>query len=132
MMGMSDEEYEEYLSFSFNRRLIGRSQEMSQVRIVAEVTEAKHCLAGCQVGQRLVFQCLPAMVLPQESDCPLCSKAIGPVADITQHLWDRMAEGLDPNDGYAQFVSCLDHGIKYGGLGNVRLKIYVESAPQES
>jgi uncharacterized repeat protein (TIGR04076 family) len=129
-LGMSDEEFEEYISFGFNRRLMQRAEEMGQARIVAEVTEAKYCLAGCQVGQKLVLQCVPAMLLPEESDCPLCSKAIGPVAELVHQLWDRMSEGLDPNEGQAQFASCLDHGIAFGGLGNVRFRVYVEKRPQ--
>ena len=131
-MGMSDEEFEEHISYGFNRRLIERYEEMSQARIIAEVTEATYCLAGCEVGQKLVFQCVPAMLLPEESTCPLCSKAIGPVAELIHQLWDRMSEGLDPNDGQAQFASCLDLGIPYGGLGNVRFRVYVEKNPEAS
>jgi uncharacterized repeat protein (TIGR04076 family) len=125
-MGMTDEEFEEHISYGFNRRLLARYQDMSSAKIIAEVTEAKHCLAGCQVGQKFVLQAIPAKLLPEESTCPLCAKAIGPVAELVNHLWDRMSEGLDPNDGQPQFASCLDHGIKYGGLGNVRFKVYVE------
>ncbi len=131
-MGMSDEEFEEHISFGFNRRLMERFEEMAGAKIIAEVTEVKYCLAGCQVGQKLVFQCVPAMLLPEESDCPLCSKAIGPVSELIHQLWDRMSEGLDPNDGQAQFASCLDHGIPYGGLGNVRLRVYVEKGASSS
>jgi len=131
-MGMSDEEFEEHISFAFNRRLMEHYEEMSSARIIAEVTEAKYCLAGCQVGQKLVINCMPAMLLPEESSCPLCSKAIGPVAELIHQMWDRMTEGLDPNEGQAQYASCLDHGIKYGGLGNVRFKVYVEKGPQRS
>jgi uncharacterized repeat protein (TIGR04076 family) len=126
MFGMSDAELEEHISFAFNRRLLAKAEEMGRAKIVAEVTESKNCLAGCQVGQKLVFKCTPAILLPEESTCPLCSKAIGPVAELVMQMWDRMTEDLDPNDGQAQFASCLDQGIKYGGLGNVRLKVYVE------
>ncbi len=125
-MGMSDAEFEEHISFGFNRRLIAHQEEIAQAKIIAEVTESKFCSAGCKVGQKLVMQALPAMLLPKESDCPLCIKAIGPVADLVHQAWDRMSEGLDPNDGQAQFASCLDQGIKYGGLGNVKFKVYVQ------
>jgi hypothetical protein len=37
-----------------------------------------------------------------------------------------MTEDLDPNEGQVQFASCMDLGVKYGGLGNVRFKVYVE------
>jgi uncharacterized repeat protein (TIGR04076 family) len=131
-MGMSDAELEEHISFGFNRGLLAHSQEMAQAKIIAEVTESKYCSAGCKVGQKFVLQAFPAMLLPEESDCPLCVKAIGPVADLVHQLWDRMSEGLDPNDGQAQFASCLDQGIKYGGLGNVRFKVYVQKDAQAS
>ena len=131
-MGMSDAELEEHISFGFNRGLLAHSQEMTQAKIIAEVTESKYCSAGCKVGQKFVLQAFPAMLLPEESDCPLCVKAIGPVADLVHQLWDRMSEGLDPNDGQAQFASCLDQGIKYGGLGNVRFKLYVQKDTQAS
>ncbi len=132
LMGMSDAEFEEYISYPFNRRLLARQDEMSGCKIIAEVTEATYCLAGCKVGQKLVINAVPAMLLPEECTCPLCVKAIGPVAELVTQLWDRMSEGLDPNDGQAQFASCLDHGIKYGGLGNVRFKVYVEKTTPAS
>lgn len=132
LMGMSDADLEEHISYPFNRRLLAHLEEMTDTRIIAEVTESTYCLAGCKVGQKLVLKTVPAMLLPEESDCPLCSKAIGPVAELVQQLWDRMSEGLDPNEGQAQFASCLDDGIKYGGLGNVRFKVYVEKGSQAS
>jgi len=130
LFGMSEAEFEKHISYPFNRRLLARQDEMSKAKIVAEVTESKYCLAGCTVGQKLVIHALPAMLLPEESDCPLCIKAIGPVAAVVQQLWDRMSEGLDPNLAEAQFVSCLDQGIEYGGLGNVRFKVSVQRDPE--
>lgn len=132
LMGISDAELDEHLSYSFNRRLLAHQDEMGDAKIIAEVTEATHCLAGCKVGQKLVIKAVPAMLLTEESDCPLCIKAIGPVAELVMQLWDRMSEGLDPNEGPIRYASCLDQGIKYGGLGNVRLKVYVEKGPQAS
>ena len=126
MFGMSDAEIEEHISYAFNRKLMAHAEEMSNARIIAEVTESTNCLAGCQVGKRLVFKCLPAMLLPEESDCALCSKAIAPVAEMVMFFWDRMTEGLDPNDGTAQFAHCLDQGVKYGGLGHVVFKVWVQ------
>jgi hypothetical protein len=126
LFGMSDAELEEHISYAVNRKLLAHQEEMSKAKIIAQVTESTNCLAGCQVGQRLVLKCVPAMLLPEESDCPLCSKAIGPVAELVMSFWDRMSEGLDPNEGQAQFASCLDQGVKYGGLGNVRFKVRVE------
>jgi len=132
LMGMSDAEVEEYIKFPFNRRLMAHLDELSDAKIIAEVTEATYCLAGCKVGQKLVIKAAPAMLLPEESDCPLCVKAIGPVSETVMQLWDRMSEGLDPNEGTTVFVSCLDQGIKYGGLGNVRFRVRVEKGSQTS
>ncbi len=126
LFGMSDSQIEEHIGYAFNRKLMAHQQEMGKAKIIAEVTESTNCLAGCRVGQRLVLNCLPAMLLPEESDCPLCSKAIGPVADLVMSFWDRMTEDLDPNEGWAQFAGCLDAGVKYGGLGHVVFKVWVE------
>ncbi len=126
--GLSDEEFEENISYAFNRRLIVRHDEMAQYKIIAEVVESEHCLAGCKVGQKFVFKAVPAMLLPEESDCPFCVKALGPVSDLIHGIWDRLSEGLDPNEGIGLYASCLDLGLKYGGLGNVKLRVYAEKA----
>ena len=130
LFGMTDAEIEEHISYGFNRKLMAHAEEMGRARIIAEVTESTNCLAGCQVGKRLVFKCLPAILLPEESDCALCSKAIAPVAEMVMSLWDRMTEGLDPNDGHAQFAQCFDQGVKYGGLGHVVFKVWVEKGEE--
>lgn len=83
-------------------------------------------MAGCKVGQKPVIRVMPAILLREESDCPPCIKAIGSTAELIQQLWDRMSDGLEANEGRAQVASCLDQGIKHGGLGNVRFKIRVE------
>jgi uncharacterized repeat protein (TIGR04076 family) len=130
-LGLSDAEFEEHISYAFNRRLMVRHDEMASYKIVAEVVEAQYCGAGCKVGQKLVFKSVPTVLLPQESDCGLCVKALGPVAELVHGLWDRMSEGLDPNEGIGQYASCLDLGLKYGGLGNVKFRVYAEKEGQD-
>ena len=123
-LGLSDQEFEQHISHVFNRRLIVRHDEMAQYKIIAEVVEAKHCGAGCKVGQKFVFKAVPAVLLPAESDCGLCVKALGPISNLFDGIWDRMSEGLDPNGGIGQYANCLDMGLEYSGLGNVKFRVY--------
>jgi uncharacterized repeat protein (TIGR04076 family) len=125
-VGLSDAEFEEHISYAFNRRLLASHDEMIRYKIIAEVTEAEHCGAGCEVGKRFVFSAVPCLLLPEESDCGLCIKALGPISRLMDGLWDRMTEGLDPNQGIGLYASCLDMGIKYGGLGNVKFRVYAQ------
>lgn len=125
-MGLSDAEFEEHISWAFNRRLMVRHDEMASYKIIAEVVESRYCGAGCKVGSKLVFKSVPTVLLPEESDCGLCVKALGPISELVHGIWDRMSEGLDPNAGIGLYASCLDMGIKYGGLGNVKFRVYAE------
>jgi hypothetical protein len=125
-LGLSDEEFDRHLSHAFNRRMMVAFKDMVKYKIIAEVVESKFCGAGCKVGSKLVFQCAPNVLLPEESDCGLCVKAIGPVSDLMHGIWDRMSEGLDPNEGIGEYASCLDLGLEYGGLGNVKFRVYAE------
>lgn len=130
--GLTDEEFEKNISYGFNRRLIANGSELLQYKIVAECVEAVHCGAGCKVGQKFVFKALPTLLLPEESDCALCAKALGPVAELLDGLWDRILDGLDPNEGIGLYAHCLDHGIEYGGLGHVVFRVRAEKADKTS
>ena len=121
--GISDEDFQIHMSYPQNRKLAQRIPELMKYKIVAEVTEAKYCGAGLKVGQKFVFNTFPAMLIPGESDCPLCVRALGPIANLIVGFWDRMIEGADPNEGLWSVAECLDPGIKRGGLGHVVFKV---------
>lgn len=125
-MGMTDEDFEKHISYACNRKLILRREELDKYKIIAEVVESKYCGAGIKVGQKYIFQSIPNLLLVNESDCPLCIKALGPVSELMHGLWDRIIEGVDPNAGMGQTARCLDPGVDYGGLGSVIFKVYAE------
>lgn len=128
--GMSSEEFDEYVSFPCNLKLILAHDVMVKYRIVAECVESKYCGAGIKVGQKYIFQTVPNVFLPEQSDAPCCIKALGPLAEHMHSLWERMFEGLNPNEGMTLYVPCLDMGLKYGGIGTVIFRIYCEEIPE--
>ena len=121
-VGITDEDFEKHISNPKNVALGAATPELMKYKIVAEVTASKYCSAGVKVGQKYVFQALPAMLLPEESDCPLCAKAIAPIGDMLQGVWDKIIEGTDVAEG--ETVGCLDPGVDNGGLGHVVFKVY--------
>ena len=124
--GITDEDFARHISYPANRKMVLHKKEMDKYKIIAEVIESKYCGAGIKVGQKYVFKSIPNMLLVDESDCPLCIKALGPVSELMHGFWDRIMEGLDPNEGMWQYARCLDMGIKYGGLGSVVFKVYAQ------
>jgi len=124
--GMTDEEWEKHISEPCSVKIILSRDTMAKYRIVAECVESKFCGAGIKVGQKFKFQTIPNLYLPEESDAPPCIKALGPLSELMHGLWERMFEGLDPNEGMGQYAGCLDMGVEYGGLGHVVFKLYCE------
>jgi uncharacterized repeat protein (TIGR04076 family) len=124
--GMSDEEWDKFVSIPSNAKLMLAHGVMSKYRIVAECTASKYCGAGIKAGQKFVFRTVPNVFLPEESDAPPCIKALGPLSEHMHGLWERMFEGLNPNEGMSRFVACMDMGLDYGGIGRVVFKLYCE------
>ena len=124
LIGITDEDFEKYMSFPAHRKMALRRSEINKYQIIAEVVSAKYCTAGMKVGQKYVFNVIPNKLLIEESSCPLCLKALGPLSEALQIFWDRLIEGVDPNEGSKPFVNCPDQGVEYGGLGSVVFKVY--------
>jgi len=123
-IGITDEDFQTHISYPKNLRLSERAPELMKYKIIAEVTESKYCMAGLKPGQKYTFNAFPAMLLTEESDCPLCVRAIGPIADLMVGFWERIVEGVDPNQGMRHMAECLDPGVSRGGLGHVVFKVY--------
>ena len=123
---MPDEDFETFISFPGHRNLALRTAEMRKYKIIAEVIKSKYCNAGLKVGQKFVFKVMPSVLLAEESDAPLCIKALGPMGDMMFGFWDRLSGGIDPNEGMWTHVQCMDPGIDKGGLGNVQFKVYAK------
>ncbi len=101
------------------------SSRLLRHKIIAEVTDVKYCVAGCKVGEKVVFG-PGSTVNTQESTCPLCIGALGPLMERLHLMWDRIIEGLDPNEGWLRHSVCFDSGLEHGGLGQVTFKVYAE------
>ena len=121
---MPDEDFEAFISSPAHRNLALRTAEIRKYRIIAEVVKSKYCNAGLKVGQRFVFSAMPSMLLAEESDAPLCIKALAPMGNMMFGFWDRLSGCIDPNEGMWTHVQCMDPGIESGGLGNVQFKVY--------
>ena len=101
------------------------SSRLLHYKVIAEVTEAKYCVAGCKVGDKLVIG-PGSTVNTKESTCPLCIGALSPLMERLHLMWDRIAEGLDPNEGWLRHSVCFDPGLENGGLGSVTFRVYAE------
>ncbi|HUT61290.1 MAG TPA: hypothetical protein VNA25_25865 [Phycisphaerae bacterium] len=103
------------------------SPKLLAYKIVAEVTESVLCPGGFEVGQRLVVG--PGTnVNVEETTCPLCIGVLGPMMERVHLIWDRILEGVDPNEGWLRHLVCYDPGLERGGLGTVAFKVYAEKA----
>ena len=125
-IGITDEDFQTLVSAPGAGKMLGRFPELMKYKIIAEVTESKYCFAGLKPGQKYVFSAMPAMLLAEESDCPLCVRALGPIANVMMGFWDRIYEGVDPNQGIWRMAECLDPGIGRGGLGHVIFRVYAQ------
>lgn len=125
-VGITEEDFDKHITYPHNRKIIEKREMLLQYRIVAEVTQSKYCSAGLKPGMKLVFQMMPAQLIPAESNCPVCLRAIGPIAPLAAGFWDRLYEGLDPNSGMWYISECMDPGLDKGGLGHVVFKVYAQ------
>lgn len=101
------------------------SSRLLHYKIIAEVTDAKYCVAGCKVGDKLVIG-PGSTVNARESTCPLCIGALSPLMERVHLMFDRIIEGLDPSEGWLRHSVCFDSGLESGGLGKVTFKVYAE------
>ena len=56
----------------------------------------------------------------------LMPRALAPMMERVHIMWDRLAEGLDPNEAWVTHSQCFDPGLDYGGLGCVHFRVYAE------
>lgn len=119
-MGMTDEDIER-ISPGMEKMISTRQP----YQIVAEVTDAKYCFAGCKVGDRLVVGPGP-VISTEKSTCPLCIGVVSPLMERVHIMWDRIIAGGDPNETWLQHMDCFDPGLEGGGLGHVAFKVYAE------
>lgn len=122
-IGMTDEDFKIFISFPQNRQSGNGTAELMKYKIIAEVTEAKYCTAGLKKGQKFTFKTIPSVLMPEESDCPPCTRALAPLGSMLADLWEKIAKGEIKE---SRVVECLDPGVTKGGLGHVTFKVYIK------
>jgi len=125
-IGITDEDFQTLISAPATSKWLGKAAELVKYKIIAKVVEAKYCYARLEPGQKYVFSAAPPMLLSEESDCPLCIKALAPIGPLIMGFWDRILEGVDPNQGMWQMAECLDPGVGRGGVGHVVFRVYAQ------
>ena len=112
-----------------NLNLIEKGGQFRLWRLVAEVLEAKNCIAGLKKGHRYVMHA-SGFLLPEESTGPkICLWALAAFVPFSYMLYDRIGEGSDPSEFWIDRVRCLDVGVERGGYGEVLFRLFCEKAP---
>lgn len=105
-------------------KLIAHRDDQARLRTVFEVIEVSACAVRAKVGDKLVVD--RQLINVEKSTFPLCINALDRMQTVIFMIFDRVAEGLDPNGLLIKAVDCSDQGLEYGGLGKVRFKVYTE------
>jgi uncharacterized repeat protein (TIGR04076 family) len=108
-VGITDEDFKTYISYPHNLRIAETTPQLMKYKIIAEVTQAQYCTAGLKKGQKFTFQALPALLLPEESDCPPCARALAPLGSALAEWWEKIAKG-DIQE--SKIVECLHKKIR--------------------
>lgn len=123
-LGYSDEELERFRKDPKKVRtaLFMPGPEMRSSTLVFEVVNSHGCAEGMKVGDKLYFTGCGLLDLKRSSSwCAFAMSHISTFALIAQNM---ILQGLDPNEMYTQFSSCLDCGSEHG-WGQVAIKAYV-------
>ena len=108
------------------QRLIERGDEFRTWRLVAEVLEARNCIADLKKGDKYLFHG-SGFLLPDESTCPrICLWALASFVPFSFMLYDRIGQGQDPSEFWIDRIRCLDVGVERGGYGEALFRLYGE------
>ena len=122
-IGMTDEDLDKIAPGY--AKLLSIVPEAAEYQIVAEVIYSKYCFAQLEVGDKLVFD-MGLILDTEESTAPPCIGALGMLMEPIHVMWDRFAQGVDPNDSIFRTRCCIDPGLERGGLGTVCFKLTME------
>jgi len=89
-----------------------------------KLIDVNHCSLPVKVGDKLIVD--RNVINAKESTFPLCINALDRLQIYMFMIYDRIAEGLDPNGLFIKTVDCADQGLEWGGTGKVRFKVYTE------
>ena len=123
-LGLTDEQVEEAKKDPERVRFMEQSPELVKRKIVAEVVKAEHCVCH-KVGDKIVFR--PVGMLVKEDSCDnICMYALAPLATLGYVVFDRIVEGVDPNQIRIPHIKCWDVGWENGGSGEILMKVTVK------
>ncbi len=126
LYGYTDEQIAAFSPKQRKARLM--ELEGMKYKLIAEVVTAENCACQHKKGERYVFLDGGAL-LPSESTVRIiCAWAIAPMTPFFYLFYDRLSEGLDPNETIFEYVKCPDTGAACGGWGQVMFKLHWEKA----
>ena len=108
------------------QKLLSSAPQMMSYKFVFEVVDAYYCFAGAKVGDKVVFGPGAVSLNMEETTWAPCIGFFGSMMEHVHIMWDRIADGRDPNDTIFPYVECFDRGLAHGGLGKVWLKLRAE------
>lgn len=123
-LGYSDEEMERFKKDPKKTRTapLMASPEIRNSTLVFEVVKSHGCAEGMKVGDKLYFNGI-ALMDPKRSS-PWCAYALSHITSFANLCHNMLLQGIDPNEMYTSYSSCLDCGSEYG-WGQVVMKAYV-------
>lgn len=124
-LGYTDEEMKVWSSFPVYLEMIKNSENFMKSRIIAEVVEARGCMALHKVGQKIVMDGNGVLL---RDDCPerMCSMLLGPMMSFVPMIMQTFKDNTDPNSVIFPRFRCLDLGVERGGWGLVMCDFHVE------
>ena len=125
-VGVSDEDLKK--AAPVKQALLKSAENYQKYRLVFEVVKAENCLAGVQVGQKVVVE--DGVINQDASDCPMCMGLVAPLLPLNIVFYDRAISGtLNPTVPMPEGVRCVDPGLdcpELNGLGTVLMSARVE------
>lgn len=123
-LGYSDEEMERFKNDPKKARtaLFMPRPEMRNATLVFEVVKSHGCAEGMKVGDKLYFTGCGLLNVKRSS--PWCAFALSHISTFALIAQNMMLQGIDPNEMYTPYSSCLDCGSDLG-WGQVSIKAYV-------
>jgi hypothetical protein len=124
-MNYTDEEMNKWLSFPQYQEMVRNSENFMKSRIVAEVIEARGCMAGHEIGQKIVMDGNGVLI---REECPerMCVFLLGPLMTFVTTFMQTFKDNTDPNGIIWPRFRCIDLGVERGGWGLVLCKLYAE------
>lgn len=124
-LGYTDQEMKKFRSMPQYEEMVKNSMNFMQSRIICEVIEARGCMGGHKVGQKIVMDG-NGILLRDECPPKMCILLLGPLMSVIPMVMQTFKDNTNPNKMIFPRVRCTDVGVENGGWGTVLLNLYVE------